>query len=163
MPEAVERHPWDRLPGETSKAYAAFRTWRDLGVRRALGSIPGTSLAMARRWSTAHCWAARAVAWDDETARLEDLDRLEALRSMHSNHARAARAVQQFALAALARLDIESASPADVARLLELGARLERLTLTESVEELQGKPAHIDVDDPWSRIARELSDAPAGA
>lgn len=161
MTEAVERHAWDRLPSETTKAYAAFRTWRDLGIRRALGNIPGTSLAMARRWSTLHSWAARAVAWDDESARLEDLDRLEALRSMHSNHARAARAVQQYALAALARLDISDASPADVARLLELGARLERITLTESVEELQGKPVHTDVDDPWGRISRELSDAPS--
>jgi BMFP domain-containing protein YqiC len=161
MADDVERYPWDRLPGETSKAYEAFRAFRDLGPRRRIIDAPTASIRQARLWARLHSWTARAVAWDDETGRLEDADRLEALRSMHSNHARAARAVQQYALAALSRLDVADASPSDVARLLELGARLERLTLTQSVEELQGRPASItDGDDPWARIARELADTP---
>lgn len=157
----VERRPWERRPGESAKAYDAFREYRDLGPRRGYRSVMEHRGSMVPRWCRQWDWPARAVAWDDERAQIEDAERLEALRAMHSNHARAARAVQQYALAALARLDVADASPADVARLLELGARLERVTLTESVEELQGKPMHTDVDDPWGRISRELSDAPS--
>jgi hypothetical protein len=44
-----------------------------------------------------------------------------------------------------------------VARLLELGAKLERSTLIVSVEELQGLDVgESDEEDPWERIAREL-------
>ena len=87
-----------------------------------------------------------------------DVERLEAIRTMHSNHARATRAVLSYALAALGRLDSDAASPADIARLVDLGTRLERLTLSTSVEELQGKPAVLATDDPWTRIQRELLD-----
>jgi hypothetical protein len=92
---------------------------------------------MARKWSQQHHWHARAGAWDDECRMVEDRERLESLRTMHGNHAKAARAVQAFALQALSRLDAEEATPGDVVRLLDLGVRLERMTLTTSVEELQ--------------------------
>jgi hypothetical protein len=51
------------------------------------------------------------------------------------------------------------AIPAGVAaRLLELGTRLDRDTLTVSVEELQRQPSRAPVeDDPWDVIARELT------
>lgn len=67
------------------------------------------------------------------------------------------------ALAALARMEPEQIPPYAAAKLLELGARLERETLLVSVEELQGVfPAHLPhlgapVDDPWERISRELT------
>lgn len=157
----VERYPWERRPGEASKPYAAFLTFRDLPVSqrsvRATETIHGTTTC--RNWAVKWDWLARAVAWDDECQRVADLDRLEALRVMHGSHARAAKALQDFALAALAHLDADDASPSDVARLLELGAKLERLTLTQSIEELQGKAPPIDADDPWGRITRELANA----
>lgn len=159
---ADERYPWERRPGEGSKPYAAFLTYRDLPVgQRTVRAVEASHGTTSRHWCLKWDWVARATAWDDECQRVADLDRLEALKAMHSNHARAARALQQYALAALARLDLDDASPGDVARLLELGAKLERLTLTQSVEELQGKHPHTDIDDPWGRITRELADAAA--
>lgn len=156
----AERYPWERRPGEGSKPYSAFVTYRDLPIReRTVKAVEATHGTTARTWCLRWDWVARASAWDDECQRTADLDRLDALKAMHTNHARAARAVQQFALAALARLDLDDASPGDVARLLELGAKLERLTLTQSVEELQGKLPHLDDDDPWGRITRELANA----
>lgn len=157
MTETVERTPWDRLPDETSKAYAAFRSFRDLGPKRRIVDCPGATPRMARLWAKRHHWTARATAWDDESARVEDLDRLDALRSMHGNHARAARVLQSFALSALQGLDAGTVSAADVARLFELGAKLERLTLSQSVEELQGRTPTGASDDPWTRIANELA------
>lgn len=156
----AERYAWERRPGETSRPYAAFLQYRDLPPgQRTVRAVTAAGVRNASAWSTVWDWTARAIAWDDECQRTADLERLDALRTMHSNHARAARAVQQFALAALSRLDINEATPGDVARLLELGAKLERLTLTQSVEELQGKTPQFDADDPWGRITRELADA----
>lgn len=157
MDTGVERHPWDRLPGETSRAYEAFRLYRDAGPRRVLADATTTSVDMAQRWSKQWSWPARAVAWDDESARIEDQDRLDALRTMHGNHARAAKALQGFALSALQGLDAQSVTAADIARLFELGAKLERLTLSQSVEELQGRSTPQNGDDPWARIAHELA------
>ena len=153
----VERHAWDRRPDESAKAYSSFREYRDMGPLRSLGKMATTSRRNAEHWSARHAWVARASAWDDEQHMIEDRERLEALRSMHSNHRAAARAVQAYALTALQRLSIDEASSADVARLLDLGTRLERLTLSTSVEQLQTSNG-MPVDDPWSRIARELSD-----
>ncbi len=86
--------------------------------------------------------ASKPSAWDDERRMIEDRERLEALRSMHSNHVRAARAIEQVALVALSRLDPETTSAADVARLLlDLGTRLERLTLSTSGRGAPGSTA----------------------
>jgi hypothetical protein len=61
------------------------------------------------------------------------------------------------ALRALSNIDVERIPVGQVARLMELGARLERSTLLTSVEELQGiEDEDEETDDPWERIAREL-------
>jgi hypothetical protein len=154
----VDGELWERLDGESSRAYAAFRVFRDGGpLRRVLdvAGVVGAAPATVWRWSARWDWIGRAAAWDDECRRLEDQRRLEAIRAMHDTHQRAGRVAMSKALEAL-----DALSPGDIpayaaARLLDLGARLERETLTVSVEELQGVvPA---VDDPWEAIARELS------
>lgn len=148
---------------EPARQFALFRAYRDLGPLRSHGALadtlddppaPRTLSQYAKRWS----WDARAVAWDDELARVEDEERLAAIREMHSTHSRAARALVQVALRGLRDVDPESMTAADVARLLDLGARLERETLTTSVEELQGRTPHdVAEDDPWEAIARDLA------
>lgn len=73
---------------------------------------------------------------------------------MHQTHARAARALVGIALRGLQGLDVEQLTASDVAKLLDLGTRLERETLTVSVEELQGKATHAYEDaDPFRQIA----------
>jgi hypothetical protein len=46
----------------------------------------------------------------------------------------------------------------EVVRMIETAAALERQTLTESVAELLGQGSS-SVEDPWDRIAHELSGA----
>lgn len=63
----AELDPWDRQPGETSKAYQAFVTYRDLGHDRTQLLVEkelGKSKALISRWAGAHDWVARAAAWD---------------------------------------------------------------------------------------------------
>lgn len=77
-------YQWDRMDGESGKAYAAFCVYRDLGKGRSVdvaywvasgyqvGSTPKLANGIARRartgqwqaWSVAFSWPARATAYD---------------------------------------------------------------------------------------------------
>ena len=151
------RQPWDRRQDESAKAHAAFRAFRDLGPTRRLADVPGFRIDSVRHWSRHHDWVDRAAAWDDETHRIDDERRLDAIRRMHDTHQRAGRLALAKAIEALRLLEPEDIPAYAASRLLELGARLERDTLTVSVEELQGVASlPLDGDDPWDRIARDF-------
>jgi hypothetical protein len=162
-----DRQVWDREPTESSRAYAAFRIYRDLSpMQRRLDAVAdqsGLSLTRIQRLSSDFNWRDRTTAWDDACHRIEDKERLDAIRSMHAIHRKTGRAALMKGLGAMSKLDDEH-MPASVAvRLIELGAKLERQTLIVSVEELQGVELESgdDVEDPWERIARELDPATA--
>jgi hypothetical protein len=76
---------WERQPGESAKAFAAFTAYRDLpaerrsvreayavsrgpkqGQNQVIRSAPGTW----REWASKNAWAARAEAWDREQDRV---------------------------------------------------------------------------------------------
>lgn len=64
MPEIK---PWSRQIGETSKAYAAFVCYRDLGTARTLRRVAlelDRSFQLISKWSSEHDWPERARAWD---------------------------------------------------------------------------------------------------
>jgi hypothetical protein len=166
-PEADEAtegdpEPWDRQASEPAKAYAAFRTFRDMpSLKRSTTVIAGQIdlserrvRALANKWD----WFERAAAWDDACHQIEDQERLEAIRAMHALHRRAGRLAIAKAMAALNLLTPEAITqPTAIARLLEMGTRLERNTLLVSVEEMQGlEVIEEEGEDPWDRIAREL-------
>lgn len=156
-----DREPWDRLQGETSKAYSAFRAYRDTTpIQRSVKTAAdqaGLSERHCQRLITEFCWVERAEAWDDACHRIEDRERLEAIRAMHKVHRGAGRLAVSKAIQALNRLQSEDLNPAQIVRLMALGAKLERDTLLTSVEELQGiEIEDDDEEDPWERIAREL-------
>jgi hypothetical protein len=158
---SVEVDLWERQDGEPTKAHAAFRLFRDLpGVQRSVAAVAGRvgiSERRAREWALEWDWRGRADAWDDACHRIEDAERLEAIRAMHRVHRRAGRAAIDKATEALRLIDPQEMPATAVARLMELGAKLERSTLIVSVEELQGlDDVEVDVEDPWERIAREL-------
>jgi hypothetical protein len=159
--EHDERDPWARRPDEHARAYDGFRTFRDLGTTRTIppaAELAGVREDTARKWSARYDWHERATAWDDEVHRIEDRERLEAIRTMHQNHRRAGRAAMLKALQALDHLQPQNIPAGAAARLLDLGSRLERQTLTVSVEDLQGLADDEEVaEDPFERIARELA------
>lgn len=149
--------PWERLPDETSKAYAAFRSYRDLGPTRVLDGLTTVSRQSAQRWSRRHHWSNRAQAWDAEAYRLEDAHRLDAIRAMDENHQRAARALITAGLRAMQ--DLPALTPHQAARFVDLGTRLERAALLG--DRMPAAPMLVPADDdglsPLERIARELA------
>lgn len=167
--EAVvtERLAWERRERESARHYEAFRMYRDAGPMRRLEPIAehyGVTLRAVQMWLKNHDWAARALAWDDECHAVEDRQRLESIRQMHDTHSRAAKAAIGKALAALAAIPPADLPAGAAVRLLEVGTRLERETLTTSVEELQGVArAVVPAEDPWEAIARELQGVSADA
>jgi hypothetical protein len=158
----TEASAWDRRGGEPTKAYAAFRIYRDLApTQRTLAAVAersGFSERRCRYLASTWDWRERADEWDDECHQIEDRERLELIRSMHATHRRAGRAAVVKAIQALQKMQADDLTPGQAARLLELGAKLERTTLLVSVEELQGLDTfdEEDEEDPWERIAREL-------
>src|SRR4051794_12380649 len=66
MSDAASR--WDRKAGESEEAYAAFLSYRDMGVSRSLdrvGKALGKSGGLCERWSSRHGWAERCRGWDN--------------------------------------------------------------------------------------------------
>lgn len=153
--------PWERQPGEPTRAHGAFRVYRDLpSMQRDIERVAERAKVSGRTirsWAATWEWRERVAAWDDECHRAEDAERLELIRDMHAVHRRAGRAAVEKAVQALNFIAPDEMPATAVARLLELGAKLERSTLVVSVEELQGIEMYGDEgDDPWDRIAREL-------
>ncbi len=70
---------WSRREGESSRAFAAFEVYRDLGVERSLvkvGQTLGKSRALVERWSAQHDWVDRVAALEarDEMLRREAIE-----------------------------------------------------------------------------------------
>jgi len=63
----VEDAPWRRLPGETEKAYTAFRAYLSQQAPRnykALAASLGKQLSQIKLWGSKHSWTSRAAAYD---------------------------------------------------------------------------------------------------
>jgi len=68
--------PWEKQDGETSKAYAAFCAYRDLGIDRSFSKIipilypdlgttkPSSKQRRLSEWSVKYTWVARVEAYD---------------------------------------------------------------------------------------------------
>lgn len=70
--EPDEIRPWDRQPGETSKAYEAFVIYRDMGSQRTVRGVAEhltKSEQLIKGWSGKNDWVARAAAWDSMPGR----------------------------------------------------------------------------------------------
>jgi hypothetical protein len=71
---------YERLPGESARAFNAFRIFRDLGADRTVNKVrislgkPDQHLAQLQKWSSQFAWLARAAlydAWIDRMRRQE--------------------------------------------------------------------------------------------
>lgn len=149
------------MAGEGSKEYGAFRIFRDMPVVQRSVSKCADEASISKRHgydlAKEWCWQDRCDAWDAACHHIEDQERLEAIRQMHKVHRSAGRLAVGKAMQALQQLPTDMMNAGQIARLLALGAKLERDTLTVSVEDLQGIEDYDETDDPWAAISRELT------
>ena len=163
-----EKHEWDRLPGESSKAYFHFCLYRDMGVARSLrqmAHVPGctSQRRQCNRWSTRWRWVERCGQYDDYLERQARLQQERERRAMHKRHAKMGMLAQTFAVRKLEKMasrieqDEERVSPGEVARILEIGVKVERLARGEPTDSHEvsgpsGGPLKLDLVETLKRI-----------
>ena len=144
-------NPWDRREFESSKAYEAFCTYRDMGTQRSLSKVSEKlqkSETLMGRWSRTYDWVERAAAWDEEEDRIAReiarKEQAEEIKKMRKRHADVATAMIMKAARALNRLKEEEIRPNDISRMMEVASKLERISrgdVGEVIEERDGGQA----------------------
>lgn len=154
---------WERIGDETARAYEAFRAYRDAGPLRQLEPTERATLRTVTGWAQRYDWQGRAEAWDAEVCRVEDVARLQSIRDMHRLHADVAKAVIDRGMAALDRLDVEDIPASAAVRLIEMGVKLQRQTMTADELAAELEASKSNEDDPWEKLVSELTSSPGPA
>lgn len=161
MPEKQKRewHPWDRLPGESARAYRAFCVYRDLGPKRSvLKAIQAAgenvdSVGRWETWCTQFRWVERAAAYDEWLDRQQREAREEVLRDMARRHAELAMLLLERVRARVEAMKPEELDPGEVARWLEVAARLERLSRGAPTSQERHE---VQLGPSWAELAEAL-------
>ena len=128
---------YERQPGESDRAFAAFCCYRDLGPKRSLDEVGKRlygdhtrrkrgSTGRVREWSAKWNWRERGAAWDAHLDRQTCESQEQARREMGERHARVAVALQEKAIQRLKAMKLEELSSADLLRYAIEAAKLER-------------------------------------
>lgn len=161
----TEQQPWDKRDGETSKTYARFCVFRDMGPLRTLPKlaelidVPHRTLKLS---SQNQEWYPRAEAYDAYIDGLVREQNEKNIIEMTTRHASQAKSLQEKAF----RLAFDPAMEGDeldlskkvwilntISGAYERLAKLERLSRGESTENIQKE------DDGLIAIANALKDA----
>jgi hypothetical protein len=140
---------YDRLSVEPEDAWTAFYRYRDLPNPRpsleGFASVSGYPAARLKSWSTTYDWASRVLAWDlrvDSTRQAATLRGVEEMAARHIDLAKkglsAVGKAMDKILADLAT-DFGRMKPHEIARLLDVCAKLERLSRGEATERIDGE------------------------
>lgn len=95
--------PWDRLPGESAKAYEAFCVYRDLGVDRSIRDAAqklSKSVMVIARWSGQWDWVNRVREWDihieEEARKATEKAEINAIRAMNQRQLKTVQSMQDL-------------------------------------------------------------------
>lgn len=132
---------WERQPGESPKAFAAFCAYRDMNpylrTQQRVATEKNISLSSIANWSVVHDWMKRVEAWDDEMDRQAVARYHEEIDKMHERHIQVSQKVMDKVEEAIDNLNAEDVKPSDIARLIEVAAKLERLSRGDSGEAVE--------------------------
>ena len=130
-----EKRAWDRLAGESSKAYHHFCIYRDMGASRSLrqmAGIPGCTSVRRQlnRWSSRWRWVERCQQYDDyleyQLRVLQEKER----REMSKRHAKIAMLGQNILVKGMEELLAKvqngqhNLAPAELARLMDVSVKV---------------------------------------
>lgn len=144
-------NPWDQQPKESSRAFAAFICYRDLGMHRSCAKV-AEQLKMAApsvlELSKRHNWQSRVRAWDAHVDNETQREQIEAVKIMKRRQIALALKAQKAAEKGLnkfidqfneesGRVSPYAIKPDALAKLLEMGCRIERLNRDEPEQSLE--------------------------
>ena len=145
--------PWDRLPGETDRAFGSFRIYRDIPMisRTYLKTANELGIGMmsvreqALRWH----WRYRVELYDAYLDAIERQEQIDAIKSMNDRHARTAMLILSKVGQRLVgddvnnvkAIDVNKLSATDLARLTEVAGKFERLARSAESDRV-GHPHH---------------------
>ena len=136
--------PWERQPGETTRAYEAFVMYRDMGADRSLRKVVqklGKNFTTIGEWSGKYKWVDRVAAWEQEQDRVNRQAQLDEIKKMRKRHADLANAILIKAAKALQRIPDDDIKATDVSRMVDVASKLERISrgdVGEVIEERDG-------------------------
>ena len=135
--------PWERQPGESPKAYHAFRHYRDSGPGRSvwatsravyptpalLKGTTGPTSSIVFKWAKKFDWSERARLYDIQQDRESRAVRAKEVEAMDRRHAMEARLLQEKALHRLRSLNPDEMSVSEVLKFIVDAAKLERVAM----------------------------------
>jgi len=142
MPQREPPELWERQDGESAQAFQAFAAYRDMGAERSLAKAAqklGKSKALMERWSVRWRWVMRADAWDSELDRQSRRELEKGITGMRKNHVNIAKAMLVKALKALQKIPEDAMTPKDVASMVDVAAKLERISRGEATERTESR------------------------
>jgi hypothetical protein len=130
---------WERLRFESSKAYAAFCAYRDLGPDRSIvkaAGEPETSpkVRQFKKWSSRNRWVQRAQAYEDEMDRQLRARSEKARKEMAERHAKMAVLGQGIVVEAFRRIKPEDLTPSQAVQWFDTLVKIERLSRGEPTD-----------------------------
>jgi hypothetical protein len=150
----MQNQPWNRLPGESTKAFSAFSAYRDLGSGRSIveayrhqrgtkgaTQAPGQWKRLAKRFR----WSERAAAWDDYQDQVKLEGQLAAIEEMCKRHAQIAMVSQAKLIERLQTFEASELTPKDMITWLEASVKVERLARGEPSEIQRQKHEPLEV------------------
>ena len=137
---------WERQKGENGPRWEAFQAYRDMPPgKRSLAEVAkalGKSERLMAKWSGQDSWVERCEAFDRYLDAEAAAKRIEGIAQMNKRHINAAESILNKAIDGLKFIDPEDMKPSDVAKLVDVAAKLERLArgdATEVVETREGE------------------------
>lgn len=132
------KEPWEKLNSETPRAFAAFKTYRDLpghdrslakAVLQLYGEVKPGKLRQFQTWSSRYAWVDRALEWDLEQDRAAREGRIKAIREMNERQARIGQAILQKAVERLRDFEAAELTPELLLRFIQVSTSLERIAM----------------------------------
>lgn len=150
------RDPWERLKGESSKAYAHFCLYRDMGKERSLRKLAAdttctSQLRQLQRWSARWRWVDRAQAYDDEIYRELRAKNEKQIVEAADRQARLGRVLQSKSVEKMANLDGNTLTVTQATMLAKIGAELEARALGMPTQIIKSQVTHKDESDDYSK------------
>lgn len=132
-----KRPIYERLEGESAKAFEGFVAYRDMGITRSIREVAeklGKSRALLERWSSKYNWVERAKVFDGDMDRKAILENEKQRREMVKRHANLSSMFQSKLVTRLNKFDPNELSANDMIKWFEVSVKIERLSRGESTD-----------------------------